>query len=93
MTRFSQVQKELLIVLAKAFMGGVKKAKSTDLNALVNKNLRKEIHPNNWRVSCQKLEERGLIMRGKEDLDWYIWIAPKGFEQALNWLEEQQNKE
>ena len=34
MTRFSAVQKEILIILTKAFIGGVKEAKSTDVNAL-----------------------------------------------------------
>ncbi|CAH7034504.1 hypothetical protein VCHA29O37_520001 [Vibrio chagasii] len=37
MTRFSAVQKEILIILTKAFIGGVKEAKSTDVNALVNR--------------------------------------------------------
>ncbi|MFA0519822.1 hypothetical protein AB4501_23025, partial [Vibrio sp. 10N.222.55.E8] len=45
--RFSAVQKEILTILAKAFIGGVKEAKSTDVNALVNMNLKKDIHPNN----------------------------------------------
>lgn len=87
--RYSAVQKEILVSLAKAFINGVKEAKSTDLNSLVNRNLDKDVHPNNFRLSCKTLEERGLIMRKKEDLDWYLNIAPDGFEKAMEWINEE----
>ncbi|CAK2195157.1 MarR family transcriptional regulator [Vibrio crassostreae] len=90
MTRFSAVQKEILTILTKAFIGGVKEAKSTDVNALVNMNLKKDIHPNNFRTSCKTLEERELIQRRKEEFDWFINIAPDGFEKALEWINESQ---
>ncbi|WP_299144081.1 hypothetical protein [uncultured Vibrio sp.] len=90
MTRLSAVQKEILIILTKAFIGGVKEAKSTDVNALVNMNLKKDIHPNNFRTSCKALEERELIhiQRRKEEFDWFINIVPDGFEKALGWINE-----
>ncbi|PMM66832.1 hypothetical protein [Vibrio splendidus] len=56
MTRFSAVQKEILIILTKGFIGGVRDAKSTDVNALVNMNLKKDIHPNNFRTSGSKVQ-------------------------------------
>ena len=34
------------------------------------------------------LEERGLIMRRKEELDWYVNITPEGFDLALEWIYE-----
>jgi len=34
MTRFSAVQKEILIILTKGFIGGVREAKSTDVGVL-----------------------------------------------------------
>lgn len=91
MTRFSAVQKEILIILTKAFIGGVKEAKSTDVNALVNMNLKKDIHPNNFRTSCKTLEGRELVQRRKEEFDWFINIAPDGFEKALGWINEDKN--
>ena len=86
-TRTSQIQKEILSCLAKAFTKGVKEGKSTVINQAVNHLLHRDIHPNNFRVSCKTLEERGLVMRKKVDLDWYINITPEGFEMALSWLE------
>ena len=85
--RISQIQKAVLSCLAKAFTKGVKEGKSTVINQAVNHLLQKDIHPNNFRVSCKTLEERGLIMRRKVDLDWYINITPVGFEMALSWLD------
>lgn len=91
--RFSEIQKEILLRLAHAFMRGNKQAKSTVLNAAVNRMLSKEVHPNNFRSSCKTLEDRGLIMRRKVDLDWYINISPQGFEKALEWIEDDKRKE
>ena len=91
--RFSEIQKEILLRLAHAFIRGSKQAKSTVLNAAVNKMLSKDVHPNNFRSSCQTLEDRGLIMRRKVDLDWYINISPQGFEKALEWIEDDKRKE
>ncbi|MDH5923207.1 hypothetical protein L8R85_19480 [Vibrio splendidus] len=85
--RLSQIQKEILSCLAKGFVKGVKEGKSTVVNHAVNQILGREIHPNNFRVSCKALEERGLIMRKKVNLDWYINITPEGFDKALEWLE------
>lgn len=42
------------------------------------------IHPNHFRTSCALLQERGLIMRGKEAFDWFIWLTPEGFEFIEN---------
>lgn len=85
--RFSAVQKEILLRLAHAFVRGVKEAKSTVLNQAVNKKMDREVHPNNFRTSCETLESRGLLMRRKEDLDWYLNITPEGFEQAVEWMD------
>ncbi|MEZ9397675.1 hypothetical protein AB4393_18515 [Vibrio splendidus] len=85
--RMSQVQKEVLRCLAKAFIKGVKEGKSTVINLAVNQVLGRDIHPNNFRVSCKALEECGLVMRKKVDLDWYINITPDGFDKVLTWLD------
>ena len=85
--RISQIQKAVLSCLTKAFTKGVKEGKSTVINQAVNLLLKRDVNPNNFRVSCKTLEERGLIMRKKMDLDWYINITPKGYEMALSWLE------
>nr|AKN37490.1 hypothetical protein [Vibrio splendidus] len=53
----------------------------------VNQVLGRDIHPNNFRVSCKDLEECGLVMRKKVELDWYINITPEGFDKALTWLD------
>ncbi|MDD1829048.1 hypothetical protein LRP52_43550 [Photobacterium sp. ZSDE20] len=74
--------------MTKGFIGGVREAKSTDVNALVNMNLKKDTHPNNFRTSCKTLEERYLIQRRKEEFAWFINIAPDGFEKALGWINE-----
>ena len=84
--RISQIQKEILTRLAHAFVKGTKEVKSTFLNHAVNRMVGKSIHPNNFRVSCRTLEERGLIMRRKEELDWYVNITPEGFSLALGWI-------
>lgn len=91
--RFSEIQKEILLRLTHAFIRGNKQAKSTVLNAAVNKVLSKDVHPNNFRGSCKTLEQRGFIMRKKVDLDWYINITPKGFEQAMVWIDTEKGKE
>ncbi|WP_045391987.1 hypothetical protein [Vibrio rotiferianus] len=85
--RYSAVQKEILIRLTHAFVRGVKEAKSTVLNQAVNKMMSREVHPNNFRASCETLETRGLIMRRKEEFDWYLNITPEGFEQAVEWID------
>ncbi|WP_324287397.1 hypothetical protein [Vibrio cholerae] len=84
--RFGKVQKEILIRLAHGLKLGFKKIKSTMLNEVINKKLGVEIHPNNFRASCDTLEERGLIMRHKEGFDWYLNITPEGFDQAIKWI-------
>ena len=48
--RMSQVQKEVLRCLAKAFIKGVKEGKSTVINLAVNQVLGRDIHPNNVSV-------------------------------------------
>nr|WP_152428725.1 hypothetical protein [Vibrio azureus] len=63
-----------------------KEVKSTFLNYAVNRMMGKTVHPNNFRVSCRTLEEHGLIMRRKEELDWYVNITPEGFDLALGWI-------
>ena len=84
--RMSQIQKAVLSCLTKAFTKGVKDGKSTVINQAVNLLLKRDVHPNNFRVSCKNFL-RGLIMRKKVDLDWYINITAKGFEMALTrWL-------
>ncbi|NOI31805.1 hypothetical protein [Vibrio coralliilyticus] len=87
--RFSAVQKEILLRLAHSFVRDIKKAKSTVLNQAVNKMLDKEVHPNNFRASCETLESRGLIMRRKEGFDWYLNITPEGYEQAVEWMDNE----
>ncbi|MEZ9651018.1 hypothetical protein BCS71_19885 [Vibrio lentus] len=82
--KMSQIQKAMLSCFAKAFTKGVKEDKSTVIDKAVNHLLQKDTHPNNFRVSCKTLEERGLIMRKKVDLDWYINITPERFELALS---------
>ncbi|HGF7155242.1 TPA: hypothetical protein AB5C39_003389 [Vibrio mimicus] len=86
--RFGKVQKEILIRLAHGLKLGFKKIKSTMLNEVINKKLGVEIHPNNFRVSCDSLEERGLIMRHKESFDWHLNITPEGFDQAIKWINQ-----
>lgn len=85
--RLSQVQKQILIRLVHAFHRNIKQPKSTILNHAINTVLDKTIHPNNFRTSCKTLEENGLIMRRKIDLDWYVNITPKGYDVALNLLD------
>ncbi|EKA5635958.1 hypothetical protein OKZ62_001862 [Vibrio navarrensis] len=99
MNRTSKVQKEILLRLINGVFKGVKRVKSTHLNAFVNRSLGKTIHPNNFRTSCEKLAEQGLIVRLKEDFDWYINLTPEGFDKASEWFEfiepseHQQDKE
>ncbi|CAK2397021.1 MULTISPECIES: hypothetical protein [Vibrio] len=81
--RLSQIQKEILSCLAKGFVKGVKEGKSTVVNHAINQLLRREVPPNNFRVSCEIIEERGLIRRKKVNLDWYINITPEVFDKAL----------
>lgn len=88
-TRLSANQKEILIRLYQGVTKGQMKLKSTFLNAVINKTLEKEVHPNHFRGSCRRLEESGLIMRKKEDLEWYINITPAGFDQAEAIIDEQ----
>ena len=83
-TRTSQIQKEILICWPKRLQRKIKEGKSTVINQAVNLLLKRDVHPNNFRVSCKNFL-RGLIMRKKVDLDWYINITPKGFEIALSW--------
>ncbi|MEZ8087924.1 hypothetical protein [Vibrio sp. 10N.261.52.A1] len=87
-SRLSLIQKEILNCLAKAFVKGVKEGKATVINRAVTQTLNREVHPNNFRVSCKTLEERGLIMRRKVGFDWYINITPEGFDEALERLNE-----
>lgn len=86
--RISTVQREILLRLAHGFIRGVREAKSTVLNQAVSRMMDKEIHPNNFRTSCETLESRGLIMRRKEAFDWYLNITPEGFEKAVGWMED-----
>ncbi|WP_139686186.1 hypothetical protein [Vibrio tasmaniensis] len=58
--------------MAKAFTKGVKEGKPTVINQAVNHLLQRDIHPNNFRVSCKTLEERGLIMRKKVGVDGLV---------------------
>jgi len=86
--RLSQVQKEILLRLRSGVARGILEAKSTSLNHAVNVMLEKKVHPNNFRTSCRALEEQGLIMRRKHELDWYLNITPEGFEMTSTWLEQ-----
>lgn len=87
--RFSDIQKALLLALVHGFRKGVKSGKSTYLNYVVSKKLEREVHPNNFRESCKRLEERGLIMRRKVKLDWYLNITPDGLEQVVEWMDDE----
>ncbi|MEZ8656763.1 hypothetical protein AB6D60_22635 [Vibrio splendidus] len=84
-TRSSRIQKEVLNCLAKGFVKGIKEGKSTVINQAVNQILGREVHSNNFRVSCKALEDKGLIMRKKVELDWFINITPEGFDKVLAW--------
>ncbi|MDG3034201.1 hypothetical protein P7245_22500 [Vibrio parahaemolyticus] len=90
--RTSKVQKQILKCLVSGLKTGHKDVKSTVLNFAVRRKLTEEakeeinIHPNHFRASCALLVERGLIMRWKENLDWFICITPDGidFLEKLN---------
>ncbi|EGR0199604.1 hypothetical protein ACXIVC_21765 [Vibrio parahaemolyticus] len=87
--RLSKPQKELLIIMTKAFMSGIREVKSTDAHALVCRNLKKDIHPNNWRDSCKVLHGHGLIRRFKEKdgFDWFMHIKPEGINKGVELIE------
>lgn len=88
-TRLSANQREILLRLYQGVTKGHIKVKSTFLNAVINKTLEKNVHPNHFRGSCERLEKSGLIMRKKENLEWFINITPAGFEQAEAIIDEQ----
>ena len=83
--RLSQAQKELLTVLTKASTRGIREVKSTDAHALVCRNVKKDIHPNNWRDSCKVLHGHGLIRRYKEKdgFDWFMHLTPAGVDKGF----------
>lgn len=78
--RTSRIQVQILKCLVSGVKKGHIKAKSTLVNDAVCHVLRTEVHPNNFRTSCEKLEDRGLINRKKENYDWFINITPAGIE-------------
>lgn len=78
--RTSKLQKTILECLVSGLKNGHLSVKSTVLNAAASHVLGEDVHANNFRASCEKLEERRLIMRKKTDLDWFINITPRGIE-------------
>lgn len=78
--RTSKVQIQILKCLVSGLTRGHVAAKSTVLNDAVCSKLKTEIHPNNFRTSCEKLEARGLVLRKKKNFDWFINITPDGID-------------
>ena len=90
--RDSDVQKEILFGIFAALRKGIKQVKSSELRHAVNKSLGREVHPNNFRPSCLKLEERGLLVRTKIDLDWHLNITPLGLDFVFDEMDKQEEK-
>ncbi|MEZ9708661.1 hypothetical protein AB4254_08315 [Vibrio breoganii] len=90
--RFSDIQKESLKTLVKALKSGHKEVRSANLNFAINQILERDIHPNNFRPSCKKLVEQGLLMRKRIDYELYVSLTPEGFDKAIKWLNEDAEK-
>ena len=90
--RDSDIQKKILSILFMAFRKDIKQVKSTELNQVVNNRIGRDILPVNFRASCKTLEKRGLIMREKINLDWYVNITPSGLDFVFAEMDKQEQK-
>ncbi|MEZ8028555.1 hypothetical protein [Enterovibrio norvegicus] len=92
MKRNSDIQKQTIQVLAALFVKGFKQVELAELRKVVAKRLDKDIHGNNFRKSCETLEERGLIVREKPHVVWHVKLTAEGFDLAME-LEEAESED
>ncbi|MBF4374498.1 hypothetical protein EAY46_15620 [Vibrio anguillarum] len=84
----SDIQRTTLKLLSAARSAGVKTVVSHKLNKQVSQILGREVHSNNFNVSCSTLELRGLIRRHKSRGDWHITLSDKGFDLGVEMIEQ-----
>lgn len=81
--RISGVQRALLLILAGGFVKGIKSIDSVSLREAIEHKERAKLDRANFRKSCLKLVEHGLINRTDDGEEIQINITPEGFEKAI----------